>query len=71
MNRNAAYYPNPLLRISGHRLDRPIRLVLQLGDLHAPQVRLASGEATVVVEEVPFPVELNDRMVVCPPDYRI
>ena len=59
------------LAIGVDRFDRAVGPVLQLGDLDVAQVGLPPRQLRVVVEEVPLPLELDDRVVIGPAEHRL
>lgn len=58
------------LRVRIDRYDRAVRVVVQLRIFDAAQMVDAAGERGVVVEQIPFALELDDRMVRRPADDR-
>ena len=57
-----------LLHVGVDRHDRTVVSILQLHHLDVAQVGLTARELCVVVEEIPAALELDDRVVVGPPE---
>lgn len=55
-----------IVRLDG--LDCAVSSDVQFCELNASLVRAAAGSHCIVIEEIPFAIDLNDGVVCCPAD---
>lgn len=53
------------------RLDRAVFRDSELCELNASLVGAAAGSLSIVIEEVPLAVDVNDGVMCCPADNRL